>query len=299
MGHDMPHCTLEDAYKLFTLDQRARRLSPRTFEFYEWKLRQFFAWCNDNGVSHFSDLTATHIKTYLIYQGDRGMADYTIRGSAMAIRAFCKFVVREKLATVNPFDGVRMPKEPERVLPAFSKTDVQKLLKAAKNHRDRALIMLMLDTGMRAQEVINLNGGDINADNGEITVRRGKGNKGRIVYLGAKAQKQLLLYFIRRGTPDDNKPVFRGEHDGKTRLGRSRFFQLFRVLGKRAGVKPCTPHRFRRTFALEMARAGVNIHMIAKLMGHKDITVLKRYLDITQEDLRNAHRQASPTDNLL
>jgi site-specific recombinase XerD len=48
-----------------------------------------------------------------------------------------------------------------------------------------------------------------------------------------------------------------------------------------------------------MARAGVNIHMIAKLMGHKDITVLKRYLDITQEDLRNAHQQASPTDNLL
>lgn len=295
----MPTCTLDDAYKLFTLDQRARQLSPRTFEFYEWKLKQFFVWCADNHVRYFSDLTATHIKTYLIHQADSGLADYTVRGSAMAIRAFCRFIVRENLATVNPFDGVRMPKEPERILPAFSKADVQKLLKAARNHRDRALVMVMLDTGMRAQEVINLNGADINMDAGEITVRRGKGNRGRLVYLGAKAQKQLLLYFIRRGTPDDNAPVFRNEDNGKTRLGRSRFFKVFNELGRRAGVKPCTPHRFRRTFALEMARAGVNIHMIAKLMGHKDITVLKRYLDITQEDLRNAHRQASPTDNLL
>lgn len=295
----MQPCTLNDAYKLFTLDQRARRLSPRTFEFYEWKLRQFFKWCETNSVTHFSDLTATHIKTYLIHQTDTGLADYTIRGSAMAIRAFCRFVVREGLATVNPFDGVRMPKEPERVLPAFSRADIQKLKAATRNHRDRALILLMLDTGLRAQEVIDLNGADINPDNGEVTIRRGKGNRGRIVYLGAKAQKQLLLYFIRRGTPGANEPVFRNEDNGKTRLGRSRFFQVFRELGKRAGVKPCTPHRFRRTFALEMARAGVNIHIIAKLMGHKDITVLKRYLDITQDDLRNAHRLASPADNLL
>lgn len=211
----MQHCTLEDAYKLFTLDQRARRLSPRTFEFYEWKLRQFFAWCDENSILHFSDLTATHIKIYLIHQTDKGLAEYTVRGSAMAIRAFCRFVVREKLATVNPFDGVRMPKEPERVLPAFSRADVQKLLKAARNHRDRALITLMLDTGMRAQEAINLSGDDINPDNGEITIRRGKGNRGRLVYLGAKAQKQLLLYFIRKGSPGTDEPVFRNEDNGK------------------------------------------------------------------------------------
>lgn len=295
----MRHCTLDEAYKLFQLDQRARQLSPQTLEFYHWKLPHFFAWCQDHGAGNFADITSQLIKTYLVAQADRGLADYTIRGSAMAVRAFCRFVVREGLATVNPFDGVRMPKEPDRILPAFSKTDIHKLLRAARNHRDKALIMVMLDTGIRAAEAIALCGQDVNIDAGEITIRRGKGNKGRLVYLGAKSQKQLLLYFIRRGTPEASGPVFRNENDGKGRLGRSRFFKVFHDLGRRAGVIPCTPHRFRRTFAISMARGGVNIHMIARLMGHKDITVLKRYLDINQEDLRNAHRQASPTDNLL
>ena len=294
----MRHQSIADTYKLFQLDLRARQLSPRTVEFYAWKLPQFFTWCEGQGVVNFSELTSTHIKTYLIHQAESGLADYTVRGSAMAIRAFCRFVAREGLATVNPFDGVRMPKEPDRVLPAFSKADVQKLLKAAKNHRDRALIMVMLDTGMRAAEAMALRGADVNTDNGEITIRKGKGNRGRLVYLGAKAQKQLLLYFIRRGTPEANEPVFRNENTGKGSLSRSRFFKLSKELGRRAGVTPCTPHRFRRTFALTMARAGVNIHMIARLMGHKDITVLKRYLDITPDDLREAHRQASPADNL-
>ncbi|MCB0187691.1 MAG: tyrosine-type recombinase/integrase [Caldilineaceae bacterium] len=295
----MRHQSIREVYKLFQLDQRARQLSPRTIEFYDWKLPQFFEWCESENVLTFTELTPTHIKTYLIYQSDNGLSDYTVRGSAMAIRAFCRFVVREDLSTVNPFDGVRMPREPERVLPAFSQSDVQKLLRAARNHRDRALVMVLLDTGMRAAEAISLVGADVNIDAGEIIIRKGKGNRGRLVYLGAKSQKQLMLYFIRRGKPEAREPVFRTEDKSKGRISRSRFFKIFKELGRRAGVTPCTPHRFRRTFAITMARNGVNIHMIAKLMGHKDITVLKRYLDITQEDLRDAHRQASPTDNLL
>lgn len=295
----MRNQSIEQLYQLYQLDQRARQLSPRTIEFYAWKLPQFFGWCEDNGVNFFSELTPTHIKTYLIFQADNGLSDYTVRGSAMAIRAFCRFVVREGLATDNPFDGVRMPREPERVLPAFTPSDVQKLLRAARNHRDRALVMVLLDTGMRAAETMSLVGSDINLDAGEILIRKGKGNRGRLVYLGAKAQKQMFLYFMRRGTPRANEHVFRNENTGKGAISRSRFFKIFNDLGKRAGVNPCTPHRFRRTFAITMARAGTNIHMIARLMGHKDITVLKRYWDITPEDLREAHRQASPADKLL
>lgn len=104
----MRYCTLEDAYKLFVLDQGARRLSPRPLEFYQWKLRQFFIRCATNSVHLFSHLTTTRIKPYLIHRVDSGLADYTVRGPAMAIRAFRRFVVREKLATVNPFDGVRL-----------------------------------------------------------------------------------------------------------------------------------------------------------------------------------------------
>jgi len=296
----MCHQSLRETYKLFQFDQRARQLAVRTIEFYNWKLPQFFDWCEHHGITTFAELTPVHIKTYLIHQADNGLADYTVRGSAMAIRAFCRFVVSEDLATINPFAGVRMPREPDRVLPAFSQDDIRKVFNAARNHRDGALITFLLDTGMRAAETIALMGSDVNIDTGEIVIRAGKGNRDRIVYMGARAQRELLRYYIRRGTPKANEPVFRNENTGgKGAISRSRFFKIFNELGKRSGVTPCTPHRFRRTFAITMARGGVNIHIIARLMGHRDITVLKRYLDITPDDLRDAHLQASPANNLL
>lgn len=295
----MRHCTITDACKLFQLDQQARRLTTRTQEFYEWKLAKFVDWCKKNGVTHIDKLTATHIKTFLVYEAGRGMADYTIRGSAMAIRAFCRFCVRDELLSKSPFTGVIMPREPDRILPAFNKADIPKLLKAAKNYRDKAIVLVLLDTGLRAAELLSLNGGDVNLEAGEIVVRKGKGNKGRIVYIGARARKALTMYYMRRGTPKPDGPVIRNENNGKTRLTSSRLFKACKTLGERAGITPCTPHRFRRTFAIEMARAGVNIHMIAKLMGHKGISVLKRYLDINQKDLEEAHKRASPADNLF
>lgn len=82
-------------------------------------------------------------------------------------------------------------------------------------------------------------------------------------------------------------------------LGQSGLMQLVRELGQRAGVSPCTCHTFRRTFALTCLRNGMNVYVLAKLMGHSDIAVLRQYLALVEDDLKAAHQKYGPADNLL
>lgn len=183
-----------------------------------------------------------------------------------------------------------IPKLPKKILPAFEAADVQRLLAACE--RDRALVLL--DTGLRAAELVALNGGNVNERSGAVTVREGKR---RIVYLGAQARRALLKHWRER-TPGAGAPVWASVTTG-ARLTESGLRQLLKRLGRRAGVPHCHPHTFRRTFALESLRGSMDIYTLARLMGHENIAVLKPYLALAERDLQAAHAKASPVDRLL
>lgn len=125
---------------------------------------------------------------------------------------------------------------------------------------------------------------------GLARVRSGKGGKGRSVFFGAKTQKALaLFYLVHRPAPD--ALVFGLSSEGlRTWLKR---------LGKRAGVKHCHPHTFRRTCALWCFRAGMDIHRLARLLGHADIAILRQYLDLVDDDVKAAHAAHGAVDNFL
>jgi integrase/recombinase XerD len=116
--------------------------------------------------------------------------------------------------------------------------------------------------------------------------------------LGARARKQLLRYFAERKRPASDAPTFLSESTGK-RLTLWGVNQAMQRIEQRSGVQDVTCHAFRRTFAIEFLRGGGNIYVLAKLMGHSGIDVLKRYLAITQDDLQAAHQKYSPGDNML
>jgi len=132
---------------------------------------------------------------------------------------------------------------------------------------------------------------------GSVTIQNGKGQKGRVTYLGARARKQLLRYLAQRGKPKDDEPLFLSELT-KKRLTVYGLTLAMRRIEERSGVKDVTSHAFRRTFALEFLRGGGNIYVLAKLMGHAGIDVLKRYLAITQDDLKGQHDKFAPGDNM-
>lgn len=291
---------ISDALALFELDNRARRFSPRTHQFYRFHLTPFAAWCAGHNAATVDAVTPALIRGYLVHlqDPDRGLADNTIHGSARAIKTFFNFCVREELIERSPMRKVTMPKVGKVILPAFTVDDARRLLAACETIRDRAAILFLLDTGLRASEFINLDGQDVDLHLGSVRVRRGKGDKDRMVYLGAHAAKALARYYLRVGKPGKDEPVWRGEKGGY-RLTTAGLRHLLRRVGVRAKVDHCSPHTFRRTFALWSLRAGMSIYHLQRLMGHEDITTLRRYLALAEYDLQDAHARHGAVDSIL
>jgi integrase/recombinase XerD len=116
--------------------------------------------------------------------------------------------------------------------------------------------------------------------------------------IGARTRKQLKRYFTERGSSKPDEPAFIAIFSGE-RLTVHGLVQLMARLSAKAGVAGCTCHTFRRTFAISCLRNGMNIHILARLMGHADILILKQYLAFVDEDLKGAHARFGAVDNML
>ena len=164
--------------------------------------------------------------------------------------------------------------------------------------RDKAIIMTLLDTGMRVGELIGIKLGDLNFETGRILVT-GKGQKQRFVYLG-KVSRQVLWRYVTDRYPRNNPPVDEPlflHKDGIHALTNSGILLLVRRMGKKASVANVHPHRFRHTFAIQFLRNGGNIFELQHILGHEDLSMVKNYVQLAQLDIELASRKASPADN--
>jgi len=170
--------------------------------------------------------------------------------------------------------------------------------------RDAAILLTLLDTGIRASELVNLRFRDLNLKNNSFEVRgkgRGGGKK-RTVYFGKRTRALLWKYLLPRlDTMRDDDFVFVNEE----RIGgevvyrcmtRTALYKLVARIGERAGVKKAHPHRFRHTFAITYLRNGGDIFTLREQLGHADWKILNRYLALSQIDRARAHESASPVD---
>lgn len=155
-------------------------------------------------------------------------------------------------------------------------------------------MLVLLDTGIRANELVSLNLEDVNPVNGDILVRVGKGRKPRTVYLGSKSRKALRAYLKLRQDPSKALWIT----DEGERITYWGVKMLMQRRANQAHVKTPMLHAFRRFFALTCLRAGMDVYSLKELMGHADLQVLSRYLKQTNQDIREAHHRASPVDGL-
>lgn len=293
--------TLFNAYNLFVLRCQAERFQPSTLRFYGWTLQPFFAWCEAQQIILLGDVTSHHIRAYLVekqttIKQSETSGNYT-HSIARAIRAFFNFCVNDGLLDASPMTGVKMPRRPKKILEAFSPNDIKKLIRAASNDRDKALVYFLLDTGIRASECVSLKVADIDQVANTVRIRHGKGDKERIAYFGGKTARHVARYLLRREKVRPTQPLWPNLKTGKP-LTYSGLAQLVRRIGRAAGVSNCSPHTFRRTFAINCLRNGMNVYLLARLMGHTDITILRQYLAIADEDLQTAYERYGVMDNL-
>ena len=175
--------------------------------------------------------------------------------------------------------------------------DIRAFLKTCRRHnftgdRDRAIILGLLDTGARSQEFLSIDILDLKLITGSILIRAGKGGKPRTVFLGRKSRRATRTYLKhQRGINNALWVTKNGE-----RLAYSGLRSIMRRRASQAGIATPSIHSFRRAFALNMLRSGVDIYSLQKLMGHADLQVLRRCQAQTTEDIAKAHRLYRPVD---
>jgi integrase/recombinase XerD len=165
------------------------------------------------------------------------------------------------------------------------------LIEAVTALRDKAIILTLLDTGIRASELCNLSYNDFDAANGRLTIQHGKGDKARIVYVGETTQRIIWRLLVGR-----KSGALFATRTGEP-LNRSNLRKLIVRLADRAGVRNASVHRFRHTFAVSFLRNGGNVFALQEILGHARIDTVKIYVRLAERDLADAQRRASPVDN--
>lgn len=284
---------LRSTYDGFLLSLEAAQRSSGTLRYYRDKLGGFVAWCEGQAVTTMNGITPDLIRRYMLARKAEVSA-LTLHHNLACVRAWCNWAVDEGLLAVSPMRRITLPYVEERILPAFSADEAKRLVKVATTARNRAIVLMLLDTGLRASELCALNVDDVDLVSGTVFVRHAKTRRQRTVYVGARTRRALTQYLAQHPANVDALWLSRD-----ARLTVNGLHMALRRLGVAAKVKNCHAHTFRRTFALWSLRAGMNIYVLQRLMGHRSLTILQRYLDLVQTDLAAAHRACGAVDRLF
>ncbi len=264
-----------------------RNLSPHTTKAYAADLRDFL----DTAGSNFFELNYKNIRAYIAEIQNKNYTKTTLSRKIAAIKAFYRYLYREKLVNANPAANVKAPKKNKNLPEFLTEKEIKKILGYVTNRRDRAILELLYASGMRISELCGLNFADLNLDENEITVF-GKGGKERIVLISNPAREYLLKYVENRGiTPE--APVFTSVH-GYRLLPR----QVHRIIKKaveEAGLtKKVSPHTFRHTFATRLLEKGADLRVVQELLGHASISNTQVYTHVSLERLRQTYINTHP-----
>jgi integrase/recombinase XerD len=295
---------LQDDYLLvwveaFLIDRKAQNMSKGTLGYYQCKLKNFTDFCESKAVKSIMQITPSLLREYLLEFEIMGHNPGGCHAAYRTVKTFMRWWENEVEPKdwSNPIRKVKAPKMNIQPLDPVDIENVKAMMKVCLNNltglRDTAMMLFLLDTGVRASELVSINLEDVNPTTGDVLVRVGKGRKPRTVYLGSRSRKALRAYLkIRKDICDALWITYEEE--------RLTFWGVKSLMIRRANqahVRTPQLHAFRRWFALSCLRAGMNVYSLQELMGHADLQVLKRYLKQTNQDIRDAHFRASPVEN--
>lgn len=285
---------LLDAYTDFILSRQAMQCSRATLEFYKYTTRPFLRWVEAQGLTTPQEISARYVRQYLAGLRDRGLQDSSIADHARAIRTLLNFWTREKYLT-EPVH-FELPRVAKKRLPVLTIDELRTILAACHKSRDKALIMLMVDSGLRRAEVCALDWPDLDFSNGLIRVRRGKGGKARSAVVGPATRRALLAYRRMLANASNSGPMFLSQKGG--RLTLDGLGLVFWRLTQTTGIH-VTAHSLRRTFVILSLRAGMSLEHLRALGGWSGFEMLSRYAQVQDEDLLQGHREHGPLDGVL
>lgn len=320
-----PNIPLTRALEGFRIHNQVANLSKLTVDWYTKRLavlERFLQDLNGGSEINLNEITADDLRAFIANLQGRtmrfeqhttrkptsgGYAPVTIRGYTRAISAFCNWAHKEGLLRKRVHENLPHPKLPQVIKEIFTKQEIVALLRAAEAHadetlarRDRAIILMLLDTGIRASELCSLTLDRVDDQYRRLHIT-GKGMRDRYVILGSETReavwKYVAIYRPNPATPFIQNIFLTNQHRA---IDRCTLAHVLRNLGERAGVTNCHPHRFRHSAATFFYRnTNGNLFLTQQMLGHSSPLTTRIYAKTYTQDLELAHAKAGPVTNLL
>lgn len=322
--------TLSQACDGMILYSRATGKSEGTIRNYGTSFRKLHRFFPDDPL--FASITRDQLVAFLAWlQGDyvtepdgaapRGkmkLAPKTVYNIYTDISALWTWATKEGVVETQIVRTIDPPEFEVPAIEPYTKDEVEAMLKACdysrtwKNRdtayrrptadRDRAIIKVLVDTGIRAQELCDIQFRDLDLRGNSLRVAgkgRGRDKKERYVRIGSRTVRTLWRFLTPRleTLEEDSWLFFVGPAEDPRKLKPDILLQLLQRIGERAGVKGVTTHRFRHTFAISYLRNKGDVFTLQRLLGHTTLKMVNRYLRIAQADCAEVHKRASPVDN--
>ena len=283
-----------------------RHLAKNTVLAYQRDLSQFAESCQGQGVvDDVMRLTDRHISAFMLELIDAEISKRSVSRKLSAIRGLFGYMVRRDLVVTDHAQKVDSPKYGTKVPEILSLDEVELLIDTPdvttpEGHRDRVMLEVLYDTGLRVSELVYLNLREVDMAQSALRVT-GKGEKQRIVPFGEYAQEALEAYL---GTTREQLLArVGGGHTSSfvfvTRRGsamtRQAFWKNVKKYTMEAGIsKSISPHKLRHSFATHMLERGMDLRIVQTLLGHSDISTTQIYTHVANERLKEVHAEHHP-----
>ncbi|MBA7590797.1 Tyrosine recombinase XerC [subsurface metagenome] len=300
----LDHLTTQNNFEgwlqAFLLSCRVDGLSPATLKNYQYQLGRFASFCLKSKIGARAPIDAQQIRLFFLKLRETN-SPISVGDYYKSIKRFFNWLVDEGLIEKSPMQNIKPPRKEERLIRPFSQQDIDNLLLLVSSNRfvdlrNKAIILVFLDTGLRLSELANIQLVDINF-NREVIKVMGKGAKERVVRIGKTAQKALLRYLLLR---HDNYPCLWVTEERRP-LTRGGIQIAVKKLCHRAEITDakCGPHTFRHTFATQAMLNGASEREVQSLLGHSSQRMTQQYTaTINSEHAIKSHERFSPVDNM-
>jgi integrase len=271
------------------LAMRAEGKAPGTIDVYTDGSRRYLGWCHSTDRA---PIVRTSLQTWMAHLLDTGSAPGTVRTRHLAVRRLAAWLIATSRLPANPFLGVKGPVQRQAMVTPLSDNELRALIGTCTiptfrtdepfhHRRDEAIIRLMMETGIRAGELIALRTDDLDLTRGTITVRFGKGGRSRTIPVGPATIRAIRDYLdLRQQHPAADEPTLwlgtRGTRFGYDGLGKA-----LRRRATLAGIHGFHPHKLRHTAAHRWLAAGGSESGLMAMAGWTRTDMLIRYTRAT------------------
>ncbi len=281
-----------------------RNYSPNTLRSYDSDLRHFVSYLLSNEIRSLEEVRKNLLRAYLGGLLDEGLTKKSVARKIASLRSFFRYAKRHKIVTTNPTLTLISPKLEKRLPSFLDEPAIKRLFDSVDSstehgRRDAAILELFYSTGMRLNELIQLNVDDVDFSQGVVKVT-GKGSKQRIIPVGRRALQAMRAYIVDRGR------LVLDQKQGKEQLPLfltpkgDRFYpqavirMVKSTIGKVSELQKRSPHVLRHTFATHLLNRGADLRAVKELLGHESLSTTQVYTHVSTEQMKKVYRQSHP-----